>query len=511
MSERLVSARQEAVAVGSAQARERQAARGKLTPRERIERLADLGTFREIDLFARRRAKDIGINDGEPYTDGVICGFARVDGRRLAIYAQDPAIVGGSLGEVGGRKVVKLMDQAVAAGVPIVGINDGGGARIQEGVAALAAYGAIFARNASASGVVPQISVILGAATGGAVYSPAMTDFVFMVEGSAQMSITGPDVVRSVTGETVSLEELGGARTHATRSGVAHFMYPDEGSCLDAVRRLLSFLPSSYRQAPPPRDPHDDPERDVAGLERILPDNPTDPYDVRALIRAVFDDGELFEVAAGFAPNMVCGLARLAGHPVAVVANQPAHLAGMIDIDASEKAARFVRTADAFGLPLAVFVDAPGFRPGADQEHGGVIRRGAKLLYAFAEATVPTVQVITRQAYGAAAVVMGSSSIGADRAVAWDGATVAVLGLYGLAERLFREEISSAADRDLRRTELIQRYRVEEADAVAVASKGFLDDVIEPSETRRYLADAFDLLRHKERPEPMRKHGNVPL
>lgn len=511
MSERLTRARTEAEAGGGQVARQRQVDRGKLLARQRLDYLLDAGSFRELGMFRRRKAKDIGLRDGEPFTDGIVTGFGRIDGRAVAVFAQDPTIVGGSLGEVGGQKLAELMDQAVAASAPVVGINDGGGARIQEGVAALAAYGSVFVRNVAASGVVPQISVIMGAATGGAVYSPAMTDFVFMVEGSAQMSITGPDVVRSVMGGDVTLEELGGTTAHGTRSGVAQFVAPDERTCLDQVRRLLGFLPSSYRHPLPLADTIDDPERDVAGIKEIVPDNPTDPYDVRRLIVEIVDDRDLMEYSAGFAPNVVCGFARLDGRPVAVVANQPARLAGMLDIDAAEKAARFVRTADAFGLPLVVLVDAPGFRPGLDQEQAGLIRRGSKLLYAFAEATVPTVSVVTRKAFGAAAVVMGSKSLGADRAVAWDGAEIAIMGLLGVVERLHSEEIALAADPDLARAALIEEYRLDQASAVGAASTGFVDDVIDPADTRRYLIDAFRLLADKERPQAPRKHGNVPL
>ena len=511
MSERWHLAQTEAEAGGSEVARARHTSKGKLLPRERLGYLLDPGSFRELDLFARRKVRDIGLSDGEPYTDGVITGFGRIEGRSVALFAQDPTIVGGSLGEVGGAKLANLMDQAVAAGVPIIGINDGGGARIQEGVTALAAYGSVFVRNVRASGVVPQISLIMGAATGGAVYSPAMTDFVFMVEGSSQMSITGPDVVRSVTSQDVTLDELGGAYAHGERSGVANFVCPDEAAALEEVRRLLSFLPSNYRQAPPRTSPHDDAHRDVVGLAGIVPSNPTDPYDVRRVIRAVVDLGDFLEYSAGFAANVVCGFARLDGFPVGVVANQPTHLAGTLDIDGAEKSARFVRTCDAFGIPLVALVDVPGFRPGLDQEHGGLIRRGAKLLYAFSEATVPRVQVILRQAYGAAAVVMNSRSIGADRAVAWDGARMAVMGLYPLVDRLYKTEIAKAVDPDQVRAEFIQRYRVEDADAVAAASKGFVAAVIDPADTRRFLIETFELLRDKERPEPPRKHGNVPL
>jgi acetyl-CoA carboxylase carboxyltransferase component len=511
VADQLTNRKAEALAGGSAAAVARLRARGKLTARERIDWLVDDGSFREVDMFARRRARDVGLSDGEPYTDGVVVGFGRVQGRRIGLFAQDPTIVGGSVGEVGGEKITKMMDMAGRAGVPIVGINDGGGARIQEGVAALAAYGQIFRRNAGLSGVVPQISVIMGASTGGAVYSPAMTDFVFMVEGTAQMSITGPDVVRTETGEDVTLEELGGAQVHATRSGAAHFVAADDGACLEEVRRLLSYLPPNARVEPPRRPPSDDPTRACPALASVLPDNPTDPYDVRRVLREVVDDGELFEYGARWAANVLCGFARLDGHPVGLVANQPAVLAGVLDIDGAEKAARFVRTCDAFNLPLLAVVDVPGFRPGVDQEHGGIIRRGAKLLYAFAEATVPRVQLVTRRAYGAAFVAMNSRSIGADFAFAWPEAEIAVMGPQGAVDTIHRHVIASAPDRDTVRAELIAEYRASVASAFASAERGFIDEIIEPASTRAVIIDAFDYLRDKRHDQAPRKHGNVPL
>src|SRR5437763_523585 len=449
--------RDEAHHAGSTSAVERQHARGKMTARERVEYLLDEGSFTELDLLARHRAEGVGL-DGRPYTDGVITGWGTVGGRQVFLFSQDFTVFGGSLGEVFAEKIHKVMDMAARVGVPFIGLNDGAGARIQEGVVSLVGYGGIFRRNVAASGVVPQISVVMGPSAGGAVYSPALTDFVFMVEDTSYMFITGPDVVRTVTGEEVTLQELGGAVTHATRSGVAHFVAPNDKACLDDVKELLSFLPANCDEAPPRIEPTDDPRRLTPQLAEIVPQSPNQPYDVADVIGAVVDDGLLVEYSAGWARNLVCGFARLDGHPVGVIGNQPRVLAGVLDIDSSEKGARFVRTCDAFNIPLVAFVDVPGFLPGTDQEYGGIIRHGAKLLYAFCEATVPRIQVITRKAYGGAYVVMNSKAVGADLAFAWPTAELAVMGPQGAVEILHRHDLEAAVDPEALRTELVKEY-----------------------------------------------------
>src|SRR5919202_584850 len=449
--------REEAYHAGSTSAVERQHARGKMTARERVEYLVDPGSFTELDLLARHRAEGVGLDD-RPYTDGVITGWGTVHGRQVFLFSQDFTVFGGSLGEVFAEKIHKVMDMAARVGAPFIGLNDGAGARIQEGVVSLVGYGGIFHRNAAASGVIPQISAVMGPCAGGAVYSPAMTDFVFMVEDTSYMFITGPDVVKTVTGEDVTLQELGGATTHATRSGVAHFVAPDDKACLDEVRHLLAFLPSNSSEPPPWAQPVDDPERSSPQLAAIVPEASSRPYDMGDVIRAVVDDGELVEYSSGWARNLLCGLGRLDGYPVGIVANQPSVLAGVLDIDSSEKGARFVRTCDAFNIPLVAFVDVPGFLPGTDQEYGGVIRHGAKLLYAYCEATVPRIQVITRKAYGGAYVVMNSKSIGADLAFAWPSAELAVMGPQGAVEIVYRRELEAAADPVARRAELVEEY-----------------------------------------------------
>ena len=500
----------EARHAGSQSAVERQHARGKMTARERIEYLVDENSFVELDALARHRAEAAGMEQ-RPYTDGVVSGWGTVGGRQVFLFSQDFTVFGGSLGEVFAEKIHKVMDMAARVGAPFIGLNDGGGARIQEGVTSLVGYGGIFSRNVGSSGVIPQISVVMGPCAGGAVYSPAMTDFVFMVEGTSYMFITGPDVVRTVTGEDVTLQELGGAITHATRSGVAHFVAPDDKACLDEVRHLLSFLPSNSGEAPPWVQPVDDPERLAPQLTQIVPEASNRPYDMVEVIRAVVDDGELVEYAAGWARNLVCGFARLDGQPVGVVANQPSVLAGVLDIDSSEKGARFVRTCDAFNIPLVAFVDVPGFLPGTDQEYGGIIRHGAKLLYAFCEATVPRIQVITRKAYGGAYVVMNSKSIGADLAFAWPTAELAVMGPHGAVEIAYRRELEQAEDREARRAELVQEYIDRYANPYVAAERGYVDDVIEPASTRPMLIKGLTMLRSKREELPRRKHGNVPL
>jgi acetyl-CoA carboxylase carboxyltransferase component len=496
---------------GSEEAVYRQHARGKMTARERVEELLDPGSFVELDALARHRATGVGLDGERPYTDGVITGWGTVDGRQVFVFSQDFTVFGGSLGEVFAEKIHKVMDMAVQVGAPFVGINDGAGARIQEGVVALDSYGGIFRRNAHASGVVPQISVIMGPCAGGAVYSPALTDFVFMVEESSYMFITGPDVVKAETGEDVSLQDLGGANAHATRSGVAHFVAADDKTCLSDVRQLLSFLPSSNAAPPPSVTPRDDPDRQAPALATLLPDSADRPYDMTEVIAAVVDDGYLFQYAPRWARNMVCGLARLDGHVVGIVANQPEVLAGVLDIDSSEKAARFVRTCDAFGIPLVVFVDVPGFLPGVDQEYGGIVRHGAKLLYAFCEATVPRIQVVTRKAYGGAYVVMNSKAIGADLAFAWPTAELSVMGPQGAVDILHRRDMAEAADPGAARTRLVADYREHHANPWIAAERGYVDDVIEPALTRPTLVKALAMLRSKHSAPASRKHGNVPL
>ena len=507
----LARRKKEALHAGSERAVERQHARGKMTARERVEYLVDKGSFQEMDMLARHRASGMGLDDNRPYTDGVITGFGTIDGRRVCVFSQDFTVFGGSLGEVFGEKVHKVMDLAAGVGVPVIGLNDGAGARIQEGVVALDMYGKIFARNVALSGVVPQISVVLGPCAGGAVYSPAMTDFVFMVQESSHMFITGPDVVRAVTGEDVSIEELGGAMTHATKSGVCTFVAPDEKACLDSVRYLLSFLPSNNLEEPPSVEAADEPDRATPELADIVPTSPTQPYDMKKVVAAVVDDGELLEYFPHWAPNMVCGFARVDGNPVGVVGNQPQVLAGALDIESSEKAARFVRTCDAFNVPLVTFVDVPGFLPGTDQEYGGIIRHGAKLLYAFCEATVPRVTVVTRKAYGGAYVVMNSKSIGCDLAYAWPSAEFAVMGPDGAVEIVYRRELAEAEDRDARKRELVTEYTERYVNPYIAAERGYVDDVIDPADTRAVLVRSLAMLRTKREDQPRRKHGNVPL
>ncbi len=508
---RLVELREQALHAGTPAAVERQHDRGKLTARERLELLLDPGSFVELDMLARHRAHAFGIDKNRPLTDGVVTGWGTVDGRKVFVFSQDFTVFGGALGEVFAEKIHKVMDLAESVGAPMIGLNDGAGARIQEGVVSLASYGGIFYRNVKASGVIPQISVILGPCAGGAVYSPAMTDFIFMTKGTSHMFITGPDVVKTVTGEDVTQEQLGGAMTHASKSGVATFVFDDEATCLEQVRYLLSFLPQNNLEDPPAYEPDDDPERSCDGIVDLIPDAANKPYDIKKMIAEVVDDGDFFEVQPFWAQNIVCGFARLDGHAVGVVGNQPIVLAGCLDIEASEKAARFVRTCDAFNVPLVTFVDVPGFLPGTDQEYGGIIRHGAKLLYAYCEATVPRVQIITRKGYGGAYVVMNSKSIGADLAYAWPGAEIAVMGPQGAVNIIFRKEIEAAADSEARRAELIEEYTERFANPYVAAERGYVDDVIDPRETRKVLIRSLAMLRTKKEKLPQRKHGNVPL
>jgi acetyl-CoA carboxylase carboxyltransferase component len=509
--EELAKLKEAALHAGNPKAIERQHARGKLTARERLEILLDPGSFVELDMLARHRAHGFEIEKTRPLTDGVITGWGTVDGRKVFVFSQDFTVFGGALGEVFAEKIHKVMDLAESVGAPFVGLNDGAGARIQEGVVSLAAYGGIFYRNVKASGVIPQISVIMGPCAGGAVYSPAMTDFIFMVRGTSHMFITGPDVVKAVTGEDVTQEELGGAMTHASKSGVASFVYDDERQCLEEVRYLLSFLPSNNLEDPPYLAPEDEAQRPCPGLVDLIPDSPNKPYDMKKVVAEVVDNGEFMEVFPFWAGNIVTGFARIDGHVVGIVGNQPQVLAGTLDIDASEKGARFVRTCDAFNIPLVTFVDVPGFLPGTDQEYGGIIRHGAKLLYAYCEASVPRIQVITRKAYGGAYVVMNSKSIGSDLAFAWPSAEIAVMGPQGAVNIIFRKELEAADDPETRRVELVEEYTERFANPYVAAERGYVDDVIDPADTRAVLCRSLAMLRTKQEKLPQRKHGNVPL
>ena len=496
---------------GGPESIERQHARGKLTARERLELLLDPGTFVETDMLTRHRLGTFGLDEQRPYTDGVVTGWGTIDGRKVFVFSQDFTVFGGSLGEVMAEKVCKIMDLAASVGAPVIGINDSGGARIQEGAASLAGYGYIFDRNVRSSGVIPQISVIMGPCAGGAVYSPAITDFVFMVKETSHMFITGPEVIKAVTGEDVTFEELGGAMTHATRSGIASFVAEDEQDCLAQVRYLLSFLPSNNLEDPPTYASTDDPDRREERLNEIIPDSPKQPYDMKDVIGAVVDEGEFYEVFHLWARNIVIGFARLDGQTVGLVGNQPKELAGTLDYDSSEKAARFIRFCDAFNVPLVCFEDVPGFLPGTAQEYGGIIRRGAKLLYAFSEATVPKLTVITRKAYGGAYVVMNSKHLRADVCFAWPTAEIAVMGSEGAVGVIFRREIKSAEDPQAKRRELIATYEEQFNTPYLAAERGYVDDVIEPADTRRRLIQALRMLNTKREQVPPRKHGNIPL
>jgi len=509
--EQLQQLRDEARHAGSEKAVERQREQGKLLARERAEKLLDPGSFVELDRYVRHRNPLFGMMDRRPYGDAVVTGYGTIFGRKVFVFSQDFTIFGGSLSEAFAEKICKVMDMAAKYGCPVIGINDSGGARIQEGVVSLAGYAEIFWRNVQASGVIPQISLVMGPTAGGAVYSPAMTDFVLMVEGSSYMFITGPDVVKTVTGEEVSFEELGGAATHAAKSGVAQFISPNEEACLEDARYLLSFLPQNNLDPPPFFEPSDPVDREDPELDTLIPDNPNKPYDIKDVVRRVVDDGEFLEVHERYAENIVCGFARLGGHSVGMVGNQPRALAGVLDIDSSVKAARFVRTCDAFNIPLVTFVDVPGFLPGTEQEWGGIIRHGAKLLYAFAEATVPKLALITRKAYGGAYDVMSSKHIRADFNFAWPSAEVAVMGPEGAVNIIFRRELEEADDPDARRAELIADYRERFANPWSAAERGYVDDVIEPRRTRPVLIDALETTLTKREPRPRRKHGNIPL
>ncbi|HEU4481211.1 MAG TPA: acyl-CoA carboxylase subunit beta [Actinomycetota bacterium] len=502
---------EEALLGGGTAAIERQHERGKLTARERIDKLLDPGSFTETDRLVRHRSHGFGIENKRPLSDAVVTGWGTIDGRKVFVFAQDFTVFGGSLGEVMGEKICKIMDLALETGAPVIGLNDSGGARIQEGAASLAGYGYIFDRNVRSSGVVPQISAIMGPCAGGAVYSPAMTDFTFMVSETSHMFITGPDVIKTVTGETVTQEELGGAMSHASKSGVAHVVTGSDEDCLAQIRYLLSFIPSNNFESPPYFVPTDDPQRSCDALLDLIPESPNLPYDMHKVIEEIFDDGEFFEVHAHWARNIICGFSRLAGHPVGIVANQPQVLAGTLDIESSTKGARFVRFCDAFNIPLITFVDVPGFLPGTEQEYGGIIRHGAKLLYAFSEATVPRMTVITRKAYGGAYVVMNSKHIRADVSFAWPSAQIAVMGAEGAVGIIHRKEIAAADDADAKRTELIEDYTEKFSNPYIAAERGYVDDVIPPQETRRVLVRSLEMLRSKREAIPQRKHGNIPL
>jgi propionyl-CoA carboxylase beta chain len=508
---RLERMQAESLLGGGAERVEKQHAMGKLTARERLELLLDPGSFVELDAFVTHRSTDFGLADQRPLGDGVVTGHGRIDGRKVFVFSQDFTVFGGSLSEAYAEKICKVMDLAMKVGAPVVGLNDSGGARIQEGVVSLGGYAEIFLRNVLASGVVPQISVVLGPCAGGAVYSPAMTDFTVMAEGTSYMFVTGPNVVRTVTHEEVDSEFLGGAMTHTTRSGVAHLAAPDEASALESARRLLSFLPSNNLERAPIASASDPLDRADVALDSIVPEDPGTPYDMHDVIAKVVDGGELLEIQPGWAANIIIGFARLGGRSVGIVAQQPAVLAGALDIDASVKAARFVRTCDAFNVPLVTFVDVPGFLPGVSQEHGGIIRHGAKLLYAYCEATVPKLTVITRKAYGGAYDVMSSKHIRGDMNFAWPSAEIAVMGAEGAVAIIFKDAIASAADPDAEKSRLVEEYRTEFASPYAAAARGYVDAVIRPSETRSRLIAALELLADKRDVNPRKKHGNIPL
>ena len=509
--DQLMELRDEAIHSASEAAVEKQHAKGKYTARERVEKLLDPGSFVETDTFVRHRTHDFEMQKNRPWGDAVVTGHGTIDGRRVCVFSQDFTVVGGSLGEVMSEKMCKVMDLAAKIGCPVIGINDSGGARIQEGVVSLGSYGDVFLRNVRCSGVIPQISLIMGPCAGGAVYSPAITDFIFMVKETSHMFITGPDVIKTVTGEEPTFEELGGAMTHNSKSGVAQFASEDEDACLEDARYLLSFLPQNNLESPPRVQPTDDPNRMDPELDSVVPDNPNKPYDMREVVAHIVDDGEFFEVHEHFAKNIICGFSRLNGIPVGIVGNQPSAMAGVLDIDSSEKGARFVRTCDAYNIPIITFTDVPGFLPGTSQEWAGIIRRGAKLLYAFAEATVPKLTVITRKAYGGAYVVMNSKHLASDFSVAWPTAEVAVMGAEGAVNIIYRRDIAESPTPEERRETLMSDYKARFANPYSAAERGYVDDVIVPHETRPRLITELEALMTKREPGPKRKHGNIPL
>jgi acetyl-CoA carboxylase carboxyltransferase component len=508
---RLRQLKEEAKLGGGPDRIEAQRKRGRLTARERLDLLLDKGSFRELDTFVTHRTHDFGLHERKFLSDSAVTGWGTIDGRLVFAFSQDFTVFGGSLGEVHAEKICKIMDMALKTGAPLIGLNDSGGARIQEGVVSLGGYADIFLRNTLASGVIPQISAIMGPCAGGAVYSPALTDFIFMVKDTSYMFVTGPDVVKSVTHEDVSFEELGGASVHSTASGVCHYVAENEADCLYLIRKLLSFLPQNNMEDPPFAPSNDDPLRMEARLDALVPDDPSKPYDMKDVIRLIVDNGEFFEIHEHYAPNVVVGFARLGGHSVGIIANQPAVLAGVLDIDASEKAARFIRFGDCFNLPLITFEDVPGFMPGLKQEHGGIIRSGAKLLYAYCEATVPKLTVITRKAYGGAYDVMSSKHIRGDLNLAWPSAEIAVMGPDGAVSIIFRKELAEADDPVAKKAELVATYREKFANPYVAASRGYIDDVIEPRATRPRLINALEMLENKRDSNPQKKHGNIPL
>ena len=503
----------EAVHAGSARAVEKQHAKGKMTARERISKLIDPDTFTELDEFARHRSTNFGMEKNRPYGDGVIIGYGTIDGRNVAVFSQDFTVMGGSLGEVFSEKIIKIAEFALKNGIPLIGISDSGGARIQEGVASLSGYGKIFRLNARSSGVIPQISLILGPCAGGAAYSPALTDFTVMVNQTSHMFITGPDVIKTVTGEEVGMEELGGAHTHNSRTGNSHYLAENEEDAIDYVKALLSYLPSNNMDGAPvlPATETLDRKDSDFSLDTLIPDSPNQPYDMKVVVQAILDESEFLEVHALFAPNIVVGFGRIEGHSVGIIASQPLQLAGTLDIDSSEKAARFLRFCDAFSIPIVTLVDVPGFLPGTEQEWNGVIRRGAKLLYAYGEASVPLVTLITRKAYGGAFIVLGSKYIGADVNLAWPSAEIAVMGAQGAVNILYRKELSAAENEHELRASLIKEYNETLANPYLAAERGFVDAVIEPNQSREYITKALRTLKTKRDTLPARKHGNIPL
>ncbi|KQY60160.1 methylmalonyl-CoA carboxyltransferase [Aeromicrobium sp. Root495] len=505
--------RDEATIEVAANAAEKQHAKGRKSARERIEMLFDEGTFVELDALARHRSQAFALQDKRPLGDGVITGYGQVDGRQVCVFSQDFSVFGGSLGEVYGEKITKVMDLAIKSGSPIIGINEGAGARIQEGVVSLGLYGEIFRRNVHASGVIPQISLIMGNCAGGHVYSPAVTDFTVMVDGTSGMFITGPDVIKTVTGEDVTMEELGGGRTHNTKSGNAHYLASDEEDAIEYVKALLGYLPQNNMEEPEVFDEYVDlePNEGDLALDTLIPDSANVPYDIRTVIETVVDDGDFLEVQPLFAPNLVIGYGRVEGRSVGIVGNQPMQLAGCLDIDASEKAARFVRTCDAFNIPVLTFVDVPGFLPGTEQEWNGIIRRGAKLIYAYAEATVPLITIITRKAYGGAYDVMGSKHLGADVNLSWPTGQIAVVGASGAVNILYKKVVAAADDPEAKRQELMTEYEDTLCNPYIAAERGYIDAVIEPSETRAEIVKALRLLKTKRETLPPKKHGNIPL
>lgn len=503
--------KEKVLAGGGAKAIEKQHKSGKLTARERVEKLLDPGSFTEIDQYVTHRCSNFDMSGKEAPGEGVVTGFGTIDGRKIFIFAQDFTVLGGSLGEMHANKICKVMEMATKMGAPCIGLNDSGGARIQEAVDALSGYGKIFYRNTQASGVIPQLSVIMGPCAGGAVYSPALTDYIFMVKDTSLMFITGPQVIKAVTEEEVSSEELGGAMTHNKISGNAHFAADNEDECFDQVRKLLSFLPSNNQEEAPWVDTGDSPERMEESLNTIIPDNPNIAYDMVAVIKKIVDNGEFFQTMPYFAQNMLTGYARVDGRVIGIIANQPRFMAGCLDINASDKAARHIRFCDAFNIPIVTFMDVPGFLPGTNQEFGGIIRHGAKMLYSYSEATVPKVTIVTRKAYGGAYIAMCCRELGADQVIAWPTAEIAVMGAEGAANIIFRKEIDSAADPAVKRAELIAEYKDRFATPYVAAERGYVDQVIEPSTTRPCLSKALDVLETKSETQLPRKHGNMPL